>query len=163
MAKKTTVLDLINSELNTGLLGKKIGDARWEYERSVPVEITSRYDNYTILDYLVLYKINRMFKLGKISERQRDLLINLFNLKMELEKKYNECFLGGEADLILDQIFLIEKELARFDLIPFPKEEYDADFKIQNIIDKLIKAYDYEKVPNNSELEATIKRVREKK
>lgn len=154
MAKKTTVLDLINSELNIGFLEKKIGDARWEYERYAPVEITSRYDNYTILDYLVLYKINRMFQLGKISESQRDLLTNLFNIKRQLEKK----FYGSNA--IYDKITEIEQELAKFGLIPVDGED---EFRIEDIIDKLIMASDYGNVPTSSELEATIKRVREKK
>lgn len=162
MLEEGNIFDLINSELNIGFLEKKIGDARYKYERYVPVEITNEYDNYTILDYLVLYKINRMFQLGKISESQRDLLINLFNLKMELEKKYNDCLLGGEADLILDQILLIEEKLAKFDLIPAPTND-EVEFKIEDIIDRLIVASDCKNVPNNSELEATIKRVREKK
>lgn len=154
MAKKTTVLDLINSELNIGFLGEKIGDARWEYERYVPVEITSRYDNYSIVDYLIIYMIKRLYKLNKISESQKKSLIDLFNIKRQLEKKF------AGSDVIYDKITEIEQELAKFGLIPVDGED---EFRIEDIIDKLIKAYDYEKVPNNSELEATIKRVREKK
>ena len=154
MAKKTIVLDLINSELNIGFLGEKIGDARWEYERYVPVEITSRYDNYSIVDYLIIYMIKRLYKLNKISESQKKSLIDLFNIKRQLEKNFDV------SDAIYDKITEIEQEFAKFGLIPVDGED---EFRIEDIIDKLIKAYDYEKVPNNSELEATIKRVREKK
>ena len=154
MAKKTIVLDLINSELNIGFLGKKIGNARWAYERYVPEEITSKYDNYSIGDYLIIYMIKRLYKLNKISESQKKSLIDLFNIKRQLEKKF------AGSDVIYDKITEIEQELAKFGLIPVDGED---EFRIEDIIDKLIKAYDYEKVPNNSELEATIKRVREKK
>ena len=154
MAKKTTVLDLIKSELNIGFLGEKIGDARWAYERYVPVEITNEYDNYTILDYLIIYMIKRLYKLNKISESQKKSLIDLFNIKRQLEKNFDG------SDAIYDKITEIEQELAKFGLIPVDGED---EFRIEDIIDKLIMTSDCKNVPNNSELEATIKRVREKK
>lgn len=154
MAKKFTVLDLINSELNIGFLGKKIGDVRWEYERSVPVEITSMYDNYSIVDYLIIYMIKRLYKLNKISESQKNSLIDLFNIKRQLEKNFDG------SDVIYDKITEIEQELAKFGLIPVDGED---EFRIEDIIDKLIIASDYGNVPTSNELEATIKRVREKK
>ena len=57
---------------------------------------------------------------------------------------------------------MIEEKLAKFDLIPAPTND-EVEFKIEDIIDRLIVASDCKNVPNNSELEATIKRVREKK
>ena len=175
MAKNTdkdNILDLIELELNWMFLGRNIGEERYNIERNTnaPVEYTREYDEYTFLEYLVFYKMNRLFELGKISEKQRNLLGELycesFRIMSESSKLLqddwdNETHLHKkEISLLNDRVEEIYAILAKFNLLP--SSDLFPEVNLKDIIDKIINTEDYSKTISDSKLDNVLKKIKTK-
>lgn len=173
MAEKTEkddILDLINLELNWGFLDRNIGDERYTIERNAnaPVEYTREYDEFNFFEYLVFYKINRLFELGKISLQQRDLLGELycesFVIMEESTKLLREDWDNQtnshekEVSLLNNKVEEIHAILAKFNLMP--SDDLFPEINIKDIIDKIISAEKYDNIPSNDELSDALKRIK---
>ena len=81
------ILDTISDKLFANITISKVSDACYHSYHDVDIK---KYQNYTISEFIQLYKINRMFELGAISEEEYNSLQILFNAKRKLDKKLGE-------------------------------------------------------------------------
>ena len=124
------MFDLINDIINNDFLSRNIGHERYTLERNTneQLDYSRLYDKYSFLEYLTLYKINRLQELGKISDAQRDLLIQLYMDGLNIEK--NMVNLKGEnLQMAFDELNLINDELNKYNL------SLDSKIDIKKIID----------------------------
>lgn len=57
-----------------------------------PTKYYGKYSKYTVIEFLTIYKIRRMYKCGEISQQEMNNLIKIYNnlLDFNLTKRYNE-------------------------------------------------------------------------
>lgn len=67
-----------------------IGDLKWDFNHFAPVPNINKYDDLTVNQYIIYYKINRMEELGLITKDLRNELIELVNKYLEINVKINK-------------------------------------------------------------------------
>ena len=89
-SKMQQILELITSSLMVSARSKKIGDVIWEHMRSHNVECTNEYNNYTVEQFLVLFKIKYLRYLDVINEETYKSLEKLYLMRIELNRRMGE-------------------------------------------------------------------------
>ena len=84
------ILDLIISSLKCRGEVMRIGDVIYDHMRSHIVDCTDEYNDYTIEEFLVLFKIKYLENIEKIDKDTAESLEKLFLLKLKLEDKLGE-------------------------------------------------------------------------
>ena len=167
---KDKITDLINDTLNWNFLKTSIQNERAMIAKYAPVDFPEDYDDYSFYDYLILYKINRLYELKIISEQEQKLLIELYNIRLKLIEK--ECDLVSddfdreihihdkEREIVKAQIKIINDRFLKYNMVltdgPF------SEIEIQNIIERIIATEDYSNKPNTEELESLVKDLKKR-
>ena len=104
--------------------------------------------SYEYIDLMVIYKINRMFELGKISEEDYYDLLEEYNTYLEASARliqYDNLRYHGllskdtfEYDVrkLEDQLFFLQADLSELELLP-------DNVEFRNLVDETIKDKDY--------------------
>ena len=162
-SKMGQILDLIISSLKCRAQITRIGDVIWDHMHSHNVECTDEYNDFTIEEFLVLYKIKYLSNLDIIDKETAESLEKLFMLKLKLENKLgeltrHELYEDGTVDdevvnKVLSQIFKIEDLLKKYDLV-FEDDDYLRMFLIS------AETNDYQDIPGNEEIKKLIKEIK---
>ena len=157
------ILDLIISSLKCRAQITKIGDVIWDHMRSHNVECTDEYNDFTIEEFLVLFKIDYLSNLDIIDKETAESLKKLFMLKLKLEDKlgeltrhelYEEDKVDKEVvNNVLSQIFKIENLLKKYGLV-FEDDDYLRMFLMSAETDN------YQGIPSNEEIKELIKEIK---
>lgn len=91
----------------------------------------ARYKNY---DLLTVYKINELCKMGKISENERDYLLELYHQKVILEEKMDQARTEKEQNALERKLSIIHLRLFAHNL--------SEDLSIEYLISKQINSDD---------------------
>ena len=120
--------------------------------------INSQYDcniaigdaSYKNIDLLTVYKIDQLYKSNKISEDERNHLLDLHYKKLVLEQQMDATIIEEERDSIDNKLFEVYKELAQYGL--------GEDLSIEYLIDSTFENKKDESEPINADfLIATIR------
>ncbi len=157
------ILDLIISSLKCRAEITRIGDVIWDHMHSHNVECTNEYNDYTIAEFLVLFKIDYLKNIEIIDNDTAMSLENLFALKLKLEDKLgeltrHELYEEGKVDNevvnnVLSNIYKIEEVLKKFGLI-FENDDYLQMF----LMDAETK--DYQGIPKKEDINKLIKEIK---
>ena len=94
------ILSLMDEYLKREFVYRKVGSIKRDTIRYAPVDIVLRneYDQLTIKDFLILYKIDRLESLKIINETIAKHLRDLFYLRLELGKKIGTIALHDKTE-----------------------------------------------------------------
>lgn len=165
---KDTITELINDELNWTFLKSSIQNERAIMGYYAPTDFPTEYDDYKFIDYLVLYKIDRLYELKKISKKEQELLKELYNIRLELMDRDGELLYDDidnnthihdkERTVLEEQIHIINDRFLDYNIVlsdgPF------SDIKVEEIIDKVIATEDYTNKPSDKELDSFVKSLK---
>ena len=147
------LLEFISNYFKAQFNSKSIKDIKWDAFREGPIgEVADfdEYDNISVSDFLILYKINRLKELNIITCEKENYLMNLFNYKLILEDRLGEILAkeareGGldnseelykkEKNAIYEKWSVIDDELRKYHL--------DGNFDFKKIIDGFISMENY--------------------
>lgn len=158
-------LKQISEKLNTTILTRRVSEIYYNNHREDIVP----YNNYTIIEYLQLYKANRMLELGVISEKEYNYLIELFAIRKYLNNKLvSELIRESSSDNIY--IYEGERYVSKTKLtltsnirnIDEILERYHLDFTplaLEELIDIVIKGEGHNFTPLE-ELESVTQKVK---
>ena len=143
-----SIFDLIENNINA-YVSIPIDELQYHTDKE--------YDEYTVMEFLTLYRIQRLFELNLISKKECDSLIELFGMKQKLleelfKEQYeklinyirefnNEPVLEETTD---DKINCLREQISGIDCI-FKKYHLDQSINLLKIIDFCIKGEHYEK------------------
>ena len=163
-----TIINLINDDLNWSFLKKNICNERTEAEKHAPVSYPKYYDQYSYLDYINFYKMNRLYELNKITKKEQILLSTLYNIKLDLDKKLGKLLLDDvrnntfssekEKELLENEISRIVKILLKYNIL-VTNNPY-SDLKIDEVIDSVISTEDYTNKPGDIELASFVRTLK---
>lgn len=91
----------------------------------------ARYKNY---DLLTVYKINELCKMDKISEKERDYLLELYHQKVILEEKIDQARTEKEQEILEKELLIIHLKLFAHNL--------SEDLSIEYLISRQINSDD---------------------
>jgi len=158
-------LKQISEKLNTSVLTRRISEI---YYNSYKSDIIP-YKDYTIMEYIQLYKANRMLELGVIQEKEYNYLIELFASRKYLNNKLVSELIRESSS---DNIYIYEGERyvskTKSTLINSIKdideilEKYHLNFTpldLEELVNSVIKGEELNYTPLE-ELESTTKKVK---
>ena len=167
METKSSMKDIF-SELSFNLKSyfmiKRVGDITSFVEHSAPVKCTKKFDNYTVEDFLIIYKINRLLELGIISDKKAKLLNDLYNMKLRIREYIADEFYKNldnfgtiknnlKIDKLNEQLNEINKILIEYHLTL-------EDFELKNTFDNLIKSENHDNNYSIQEMKNTLVKVK---
>ncbi len=143
-----SIVDLIENNINA-YVSTLIDELQYHTDKE--------YDEYTVMEFLTLYRIQRLFELNLISKKECDSLIELFEMRQKLleelvKEQYknlinlmrefnNEPVLEEASN---DKIDSLREQISGIDCI-FKKYHLDQSINLLKIIDFCIKGEHYEK------------------
>ena len=156
------ILELLNYGLKLFMAGNTIGRINYELDNFKSEKDIERFKDYTLSDFLTLYKIKLLAENKTISKEQAINLIKLFKEKVKVERVINSE---------------VEKEMANPNykskqrvLLGFVKDKIDEEIKktnivvsdldLKNILIETIKNEDYSQIPSAKELEEKRNRLK---
>lgn len=158
-------LKQIGEKLNTTVLTRRISEI---YYNSYKSDIAP-YKDYTIMEYIQLYKTNRMLELNIISEKEYDYLIELYATRKYLNNKLVSELIRESSS---DNIYIYEKEryvskaksilASNIRDIDEILEKYHLNFtplNLEELVDNIIKGEELNYTPLE-ELESITKKVK---
>ena len=156
------ILDLIISSFKCETEVTRISDVIWEHMHSHYVECTNEYNDYTIEQFLVLFKIKYLKDVEIIDECTADSLEKLFSLKIKLENKLgelarNERYEDGKVDEealnnVLFRLNKINNVLNKYGLV-FENNDYLKMFLAS------VETINYQDIPKNEDIKELIKKL----
>ena len=93
------VMDLLLEELYSRISTRTIGDVKYDISRYCKVDCTDEYDDFSISEFLILYKIAYLESHNLIDEETSTTLKFLFAKKSRIEKDYGELAIKGLSRL----------------------------------------------------------------
>ena len=166
-------LNKISERLNAMVLTRRIAEM---YYNSNNIDIEP-YKNYTIIEYIQLYKTNRMLELGVINEKEHNCLMELFAIRKYLNNKLvseliressseniyiyeDKRYVSKNKKILSSSIQKIDEELSKYNLNMTPLE-------LEKLIDYSIlgEKADYQNtyLTDLNELESLTNQMRELK
>jgi len=153
------ILELLNYGLKLFMAGNTIGGINYELDNFKSEKDIERFKDYTLSDFLTLYKIKLLAENKTISKEQAINLIKLFKEKIKVERVIN-------AE--------VEKEMANPKykskqkvLLGFVKDKIDEEIKKTNIVDDdlnlkniligIVENKDYSNIPSAKEIEEKLR------
>ena len=170
MSKKynNTITELINDKLNWNFLQSSIQNEVAIMGYYAETDFPTEYDDYKFIDYLVFYKIDRLYELKKISKNEQELLKELYNIRLELTDKEGELVYDDfhnnthihddERAILHSEILKINKRFAKYNIVL--SDGSFSDIKVEEIIDKVIATEDYTNKPSDKELDSFVKSLK---
>jgi len=170
MSKKynNTITELINDKLNWNFLQSSIQNEVAIMGYYAETDFPTEYDDYKFIDYLVFYKIDRLYELKKISKNEQELLKELYNIRLELIDKEGELIYDDfhnnthihddERTILHSEILKINKRFAKYNIVL--SDGSFSDIKVEEIIDKVIATEDYTNKPSDKELDSFVKSLK---
>lgn len=161
-SKMEQILDLIISSLKCRTEVTRISDVIWEHMRSHYVECTNEYNNYTIEEFLILFKIKYLKDIKMIDDCTADSLEKLFSSKIILENKLGELirherYEDGKVDdedvkNVLFRLNKIEDVFKKYGLV-FENNDYLKMFLAS------VETINYQDIPKNEDIKELIKKL----
>ena len=105
---KSKIIDFINTELYFEFFSTPISRLREEQFVSGKRRTISKFDYYSIKEFLVLYKIDQLHRLGIINEYVANLLRELFNIQRKLKARIEICVRNHMSEGNMDFRDLVE-------------------------------------------------------
>lgn len=164
-------LKIISEKLNTTVLTRRISELYY----SNPSSDMEPYKNYTIIEYIQLYKVNRMLELGVISEKEHDLLIEIFSIRKYLNNKLvseliresssENIYIAEDKKYHSKNKTLLSNSIKTIDEILDKYHLYISPFKLERLIDYTIKGEvgNYQDIHHEEQLESVALLMRELK
>lgn len=154
---KKEILSLISNEIRSNFLIKKITDIKYN---SITKYQNDQYDFLYIIEFLALYKIEKLEKLNLITKEVADNLRELLNLKIKLQNALGEKMIrnikNNENEEVLNnitnKIIIIDAELNKYHILPLIE---DLDLLMEIIIKN--ENYDIKDNGEQKELIKTLK------
>ena len=157
------ILELIISSLKSRSEITRIGDVIWDHMHFHNVECTNEYNDYTIEEFLVLFKIKYLENIEKIDKDTAESLEKLFLLKLKLEDKIGELTRRelyehdkvNEDDVnnVFTELHKIDNVLEKYGLI-FHDDDYLRMFLITAEKDEYID------IPKNEDIKKLLKEIK---
>lgn len=157
------ILDLIISSLKCRGEVMRIGDVIYDHMRSHIVDCTDEYNDYTIEEFLVLFKIKYLENIEKIDKDTAESLEKLFLLKLKLEDKLgeltrHELYEKNKVDEeVVNNVFVelhkIDNVLEKYGLV-FEDDDYLRMFLLSaetNI---------HQDIPKNEDIKKLLKEIK---
>ena len=158
-------LKQISEKLNTTVLTRRISEI---YYNSYKSDIVP-YKDYTIIEYIQLYKTNRMLELGIIQEKEYNYLIELYATRKYLNNKLVSELIRESSS---DNIYIHEDEryvskikstlTSSIRNIDEVLEKYHLNFtpfNLEELVDNIIKGEELNYTPLE-ELESIAKKIK---
>lgn len=150
------LLDLISNEIKIKVLNKQIDEIRYRYVNCK----NKNYDCFNVMEFLALYKIDKLEKLKKISSKTADNLRELLTLRQmtkeliakEMVKTLNYQEDKKLLDRLCQYVLVVDEEFQKYHLFSIID---DLDF----VMDCLIKNENYD-IANNDIQKEIIKDLR---
>jgi len=157
------ILDLIISSLMVKARTKKIGDVIKDHMGFHNVDCTNEYDNYTVEQFLVLFKIDYLEYLKVIDEETSVSLKNLYLYRLELNRKmgdiayknmYEESIINkNKIQTLYEKVLKIDQLLSKYHLL-INNDDYEMLFFTSIEKDK------YENLSNSKEIKKLMKELK---
>ena len=162
-SKMEQILELIIISLKKTSTSKKIGDIIFEQKDLHNYPCTNEYDNYTIEQFLVLFRISYLKYLNIIDEETSKLLEGLYLLRMDLNRRmgdiaYKNLYDKNERDQekidsLYNGVQKIDEVLNKFHLLA-PCEDSELLFFTT------IENGNYENIASNEEIKELMKELK---
>ena len=161
--KMEEILGIILTSLKSKIEVTRISEVLWDCMHSYSVECTHEYNDYTVEEFLVLYKIKYLKSLGIIDNETTESLEDLFSLKQTLENKLgeltrHELYEKGMVDeKAVDNVLLglekIEEVLNKYGIV-FEEDDYLRMFLAP------VHEINYQDIPKCEEIKSLIKEIK---
>ena len=170
VSSKKDIFKEVSLHLKNYCMITDIGEITWLIEHYAPVECSKKFDEYTIEEFLIMYKIGRLFDLGVVSKKEAVKLKELYDLKLLIDSK-----IGDEHRKEIDNFNIYEPNKTRLsnprlEELKKKSEQIDnllvkyhltpEDFELENIFDNLIKSENYNNSHRTEEIENIIKKIK---
>ncbi len=156
------ILELLNYGLKLFMAGNTIGGINYELDNFKSEKDIERFKDYTLSDFLTLYKIKLLAENKTISKEQAINLIKLFKEKVKVERVIN----SEEAKEMANPNYKSKQKV----LLGFVKDKIDEEIKktnivvgdldLKNILIETIENEDYSQIPSAKELEEKLKNLK---
>ncbi len=117
------ILGLIQDEFQTIISSQTVSGLKDQYLRYVSLDkFGNQYDEYTIEQFLIFYKIEKLYELGKISEQVYQRLRMISYLKIRLEKINTDFDESNNSSIQLELSKILmefDQELEMYHLLSF--------------------------------------------
>ena len=157
------ILELIISSLQGKSRVTKIGDIVWEQRNSHNVECTNEYNNYTIEQFLVLFKIKYLNNLAIIDDETKDSLEKLYKMRIELNRRMGELAykdLYGETKSNHETIESLYKNLDKIDRVLDKYHLLTRDDDLERMFFISLENNDYQDANNSEEIKELFKEMK---
>ena len=160
-------LKLISDKLNMTVLNRSMREICYSHPE------LGAYKDYSIMEYIQLYKTSRMFELGAISEREYESLIELFATRKYLNSKLvselinesasHNIYIPMEERYVSRNKAILAKSIAQIDDLLGRYNLNSSQVDLKSLIDYTVQGETQQKtpLPNQEELETVTKRMRE--
>ena len=161
------ILELINYGLKIFMVGNTVGGINDELddlksEKVIERFKIERFKDYTLTDFLTLYKIKLLAENKIISKEQASGLIKLFKEKIKVERVIN-----AEVEKEMSNSNYKSKQKV---LLGFVKDKIDkeiektnipiGDIKLESILLDMISKQDYSSIPKAEEIDEKLKSLK---
>lgn len=87
MNNKSSILNLVRDYVKILFSSKKIGDLKYELQEVINIPRGNKYNDYTLEQFLCLYKIDQLMEYRIISSSIANKLCELFDAKIKVRNK----------------------------------------------------------------------------
>lgn len=137
------ILDFISEYVKELLNDKKVSEIKWEVLRGRLIDEVaniSQFDDLTIKELLILYKINRLEDFKIVTSDTANDLRELFYIQRDLNKRMKDLVVREDKQeelyLIIREYIKIENEFDKYHLL-------DSAFDLKKIVNCFIKTDKY--------------------
>lgn len=167
VSKDNDALRLISDKLNMTVLNRSMREICYSHPE------LEAYKDYSIMEYIQLYKTSRMFELGVISEYEYESLIELFATRKYLNSKLvselinesasHNIYIPMEERYISKNKATLAKSITQIDELLRKYNLNSSQIDLKSLIDYTIQgeAHQTTPLPSRDELEAVTIRMRE--
>ena len=158
---KGKIISLVDRYVKVDFSFTKVSDLIFKYGGKISISNKHKYDRYKVEQFLVIYKIAKLAERGVINERTKDVLEDLYKLKIATEHKIGEQMLANSSKRKSDD-FLLEGLKKRLELINEELEKYNLNiqnFDFDKLFDAIIETESYENA-NEEELNDFVRKLK---
>ncbi len=162
-SKMEQILELIINLIQGKSRTTKIGDIVWEQRNSHNVKCTNEYNDYTIEQFLIFFKINYLNNLAIIDDETKDSLERLYKIRIALNRKMGEL---AYKDLYNDvknndkAIETLYKDLDKIDSILDKYHLLIRSDDIETMFFTLVENNNYQDLNNREEMKILLKEIK---
>ena len=153
------ILELVNCGLKLFMAGNTIGSINYELDNFKSEKDIERFKDYTLSDFLTLYKIKLLAENKIISKEQATNIIKLFKEKVKVERVINseEEKERANPNYKSKQLILLNFVKEGLDEIIKKANIVVEDLDLKNILIGLVENEDYSNIPSTKEIEDKLK------